>query len=124
MNRSQSKIKHIKDSNLKLEKRLLKEEEDTPTNIKVSRTNDGKLLLNNIKYRLEIYKLFGWKEVNVTHIVPKNNSFEITGKFGPFTQTEVVPLDSVNKIKIALNQKPPPSEIELGGETKKRLIKI
>lgn len=124
MNRSYSKIRHIQDVNLILEQRLLKEEEPI-LKLTVSKTNDGMLLINGVKYKLQVYKLFGWRDVTVTGLTPKGTTYEITAKLGPVSKTSIVPDKAIAKIERMVNQRPPASLIELGGEeTEKRLIKV
>lgn len=84
---------------------------------------DGKVLINNMyKYQLKVDKggLLGWINVSVKNIIPTQNSFKITASALGFTQSDIVPVDSITIIKNNLGK----DKIDLGGETPKRLVKI
>lgn len=81
----------------------------------------GKYLnINGQVYKLQVYKLGGWKNVSVDNIQQTPNGFELKATLGFISQTEIVPQDTVNLIVNNLGS----PEINLGGKTPKKLVKL
>jgi uncharacterized protein YbcI len=89
--------------------------------LNAKKTNDGSVIINGYKYRLEILKpLMGWIKVNIDEILPTNEGgWKITASKMGATKTDIVPNDSIMHITKNLGQ----DKIVLGDKKEKRLIK-
>lgn len=87
---------------------------------KISITNNGTIIFNNLEYKLEIKTPLGWSTVNIKKIRPVSNGWEITaGKLG-MSKTEIVPKQTIDIISKNLGK----DIIEFAGIQPKRLVKV
>lgn len=94
--------------------------EDLSQISKISITNNGTIIFNNIEYKLEIKTPLGWSNVIIRKVRPLSNGWEVTAsKFG-LTQTNVIDKKIMDIISKNLGNQ----TIELGGEQPKRLVKV
>jgi hypothetical protein len=85
--------------------------------------NGNYVNLNNQSYKLQVWKLGDWRDVNIDVLTPRNDGgYDIKASLGMFSQNDVVPVDTVNLIKSYIDKQE--SIIPLGGKTQKRLKKV
>lgn len=95
----------------------LNEQKGPELNVQKDGTNVN---INGQKYKLQIFKLGGWKDVDVDDIKNTTKGVEVKASLGFISQTDLVPLDTVNVIKMNVGK----PEINLGGKTPKKLVKL
>ncbi len=98
-------------------KRVILEQSTSELSVQKDGTH---LSINGQKYKLQVYKLGGWKDVNVDYIRQTPNGYQVKASLGIFSQTDIVPTDTINVIKMNVGK----PEITLGGKTPKKLIKL
>lgn len=92
--------------------------QQTPLKIQ---TNGPNVNINGQDYRLQVYKLGGWKNVSINKVNPRpDGGYDITASLGIFSQSDVVTSDTVKFIQSNVGN----PEIMLGGKTPKKLVKI
>ena len=88
--------------------------------LNAQKTNDGKILINGQKYKLQVEKpIVGWINVNIDNVEQTKDGWKVTASKLGSTQTDIVPSDTLNVIKQNLGSQ----EINLGGKTPKKLVK-
>jgi hypothetical protein len=88
--------------------------------IKVQKAGNN-ISINGVNYKLQIYKLGGWKNVSVDALSPRTDGgYDIEASLGFISKKDIVPADTISVIKNNLKK----SEIELGGKTPKKLVKL
>jgi len=98
-------------------KRILSEQ-ITPLKIE---QNDKFITINGQNYKLQIYKFGTWKNVDINYLKPRpDGGYDIKASLGLFSQSDIVPVDTVQQIISNLGK----PEINLGGKTAKKLVKI
>ena len=109
----------MKPSNTNNKNTLKKIIEQSTAQLSVQR--DGTALnINGQRYKLQVYKLGGWKDVDVDDIRQTGDGYQVKASLGMFSQTDTVPSDTVRSIKMNVGK----PEINLGGKTPKKLVKI
>ena len=116
-----AKIIRLTESDLtRLVKRIIKEQGAKPI-VSVQKTNDNKLSVDGVKYKLQVDKGFlGWLDVDVEECSPYGDSYKIKASLGPVSKEDIVPSDTLRVVKSKIGS----DKIELGGKTPKRLKKI
>lgn len=93
--------------------------EQTPP-LKIQQS-DNYVTINGQNYKLQVFKLGGWKNVDIDKLNPRpDGGYDITASLGLFSQSDVVPSDTVKQIQSNLGK----PEINLGGKTPKKLVKM
>lgn len=87
---------------------------------KISITNNGTIIFNNLEYKLEIKTPLGWSAVSIKKIRPLSNGWEITASKLGMSKTEIVPKQTMDIISKNLGK----DIIDFGGTQPKRLVKI
>lgn len=88
--------------------------------IKIQQSGDY-VNINGQNYKLQVYKLGGWKDVGIDKLNPRNDGgYDITASLGIFSQTDVVPSDTIRHIQNYIGK----PEITLGGKVPKKLVKM
>lgn len=93
---------------------------EQPAPLKIER--EGPIVtINGQKYKLQVFKLGGWKNVEIDKLNPRpDGGYDITASLGLFSQSDVVPSDTIKQIQVNLGK----PEINLGGKTPKKLVKM
>lgn len=90
--------------------------------ITVKKTGDGSIVFNDkIRYNLEVKKLGMWNEVDITDISKIGPTYKITASLGGIIKTDVLDLESMEKIKTDLGR--PVIEF-VTKELPKRLVRV
>lgn len=105
---------------VRLINKVIKEQGAKPI-INVQKTNDNMLLVDGVKYKLQVDKGFmGWLDVDVDECSPQGDSYKIRASLGPVSKEDIVPSDILRAVKSRIGS----DKIELGGKTPKRLKKV
>lgn len=100
---------------IRLVKKIINEQD-----FKISKSGKN-VNINGQNYALQVYKLGGWKDVDIDELRPRTDGgYDIKASLGIFSQRDVVPADTINLIKNNLGK----AEILLGGKTQKKLVKL
>lgn len=95
--------------------------EQVTTKPPISVVKDGSnVSINGQKYKLQVYKLGGWKDVDVDDIKSTPNGFQVSASFWGVSKTDLVPSDTIDHIKMNVGK----PEINLGGKIQKKLVKL
>jgi hypothetical protein len=115
------KIIRLTESDLnRIVKRVIEEQGAKPI-VNVQKTNDNKLTVDGVKYKLQVDKGFmGWLDVDVDECLPYGDSYKIKASLGPVSKEDIVPSDTLRAVKNKIGS----DKIELGGKTPKRLKKL
>jgi hypothetical protein len=88
--------------------------------ISVQKNNDGKIILNGQKYKLQVKKgILGWIGVDIDDLIQTNDGWKVTASAAGISKTDIVPKDTISIIYKNLGQ----PTIDLGGKEPKRLVK-
>lgn len=88
--------------------------------VKIQQSGNS-IVINGHNYQLQVYKLGGWKNVDIDKLNPRpDGGYDITASLGMFSQSDIVPSDTIKHIQNYLGK----PEINLGGKTPKKLVKM
>jgi hypothetical protein len=88
--------------------------------ISVQKNNDGKIIINGQKYKLQVKKgILGWIGVDIDDLIQTNDGWKVTASVAGISKTDIVPKDTISIIYKNLGQ----PTIDLGGKEPKRLVK-